>query len=190
MGNTLFTKREVTSSRSSSLQGTFDVSQISFDTRPSTLCSRISSISLTDTTSLPRPDVTSEARDGKGQKEAGVPTSHDTGFSVVPVESSGALRPGLFGGTGGLSPKPDTIRKNSVVQTPVLHSVAANLSTTGKIPVLTNGDVDGVGTNTSDPNGHGLAAFLQRLECHGISHCDPGVCHTGSTTTDCTGHSS
>lgn len=186
-GDTFLTKREATSSRSSSLQGTFDASQISSDTLPSTLCSRISSISLTDTTSLPRPDVTSEIRGGNGQKEVCVRASYDTGSSVMPAESSGSLRHGVFEGTGRNSPELDTIRKNSVVQTPVLHNVAANLSTMGKMTVSTNGDVGEMGTNSSDPNGHGLAAFLQRLECHGITHCDPGACHTGSETTGCTG---
>lgn len=186
----LFMERETTSSRSVSLQGVFDCSQVFSDTRPSTLRSRISSISSTDAPSIPSPDISGETQHDNVENGACLRTSRGAVFPSMLSESNNISRPNAFVGARKNSPKPDTMCENSG-RTLLPRHVAANVSlATGGPTVSAGGDVGDVGINIGDSGRQNLAVFLQRLECHGISHCDPGDCHTDAKAARCTGRNS
>jgi hypothetical protein len=189
-GRAFFMEREAISSRSVSLQGVFDCSQVSSDARPSTLWSRISSTSSTDALPFPLLDATGEIQHGNGENVTCVQTSRGETLPSTLAESNDTSQPSGFANARKNPTQLDAMCKDSG-RTLLPHRVAAKVSlTTGKPTVSARDDVGDVGIDIGDFGRQGVAVFLHQLECHGISHCDPGDCHRDAKPTRCTGRNS
>lgn len=147
-------------------------------------------MSSTDAPSIPTPDVSGETQHGNTENGTCLRTSWGAAFPSMLTEGTSISRPNAAMSAGKNSLRLDTMCENSG-RTLLPRRVAANVSlTTGRPNVSAGGDVGDVGINIGDSGRQNLAVFLQRLECHGISHCDPGDCHTDVKAARCTGSNS
>lgn len=158
-----------------SLQGIFSDPQTLSDTRPSTLCNRLSSISLTVSPSVSTPISSGDVqlRCG-GTGEISLPLFGASAPSSTPANREAGAEPSARMDVPQILP----VRyENSTQSASLVHdSIGASLTT--RRPIPSSDGVAGDDRTTSGNLGRrGLAVFLQRLECHGISHCDPSEYH-------------